>query len=308
MIDLKTLDTFVRVARLSSFRAAAERLHTTQPAISQRIAALEAALGVPVLTRTTRRVTLTPAGRTLLDGAERLLALHGEMLASVTDPAQRVGTLRLGVAETIVHTWLPLLLERTTVAFPRLVFDIEVDITANLRQRLLTDELDVGFVVGPLSTPRLTNEALCSYSLAFIASPNLGLPKGKMSIADFGDLPIITFARNTHPHLRLVEVLQKIGLRRTRIHASTSVATIARMALDGLGVALIPPATVRRELEHRQLVILRTLERVPDLSFVAAWSEGADAALAVDVARLARDVSAQWQADDAKSRRRLAKG
>ncbi len=67
MIDLKSLETFVWVARQQSFRAAAERLNTTQPAVSQRIVQLEDHLGVSLLQRTTRRVALTGKGRILFD-------------------------------------------------------------------------------------------------------------------------------------------------------------------------------------------------------------------------------------------------
>jgi DNA-binding transcriptional LysR family regulator len=293
MIDLRSLETFVRVARLASFRAAAERLNTTQPAVSARIAGLEQALGRQLLIRTTRTVALTQDGRTLLDYAERLLALRDEMVGTMQTPAERVGKLRLGVAETIVHTWLPALIERATASFPRLELEIEVDISANLRGRLINHQLDMAFLVGPLSAPTLVNEALCSYPLTFIASPRLGLPKGRISISRLAQVPIVTFARNTQPYVRLIELLRTVPQPPTRIHCSASVATIARMALDGLGVAVLPPATVERELCGGQLVVLRTIETLPPLAFVAGWAVGADRTLTDEIMRLTREVVAQ---------------
>jgi DNA-binding transcriptional LysR family regulator len=292
MIDLKSLETFVWVARLSNFRIAAERLNTTQPAVSARISGLERALGIKILTRTTRSVRPTQKGLVLLDYAERFLALREEMLGVLVAPAERVGRLRLGVAETVVHTWLPSLLEQATELFPRLELEIEVDISANLRGRLLSRELDMAFLVGPLSAPALVNKALCSYPVAFIASPALGLPKSRVSIARFAHLPIVTFGRNTQPYMQLLDLLQTIASPPTRIHTSASVATIARMALDGLGVAVLPPATVRDELHRGRLIELRTLEKLPALNFVAAWAAGADQMLITEVWRLARDVAA----------------
>jgi DNA-binding transcriptional LysR family regulator len=303
VIDLKSLETFVRVARLSSFRIAAERLNTTQPAVSARIAGIEGLLGLKVLTRTTRSVAPTPEGRILLDYAERLLALREEMLGALLAPAERAGKLRLGVAETVVHTWLPMLIERATELFPRLELEIEVDISANLRGRLLNRELDLAFLVGPLSAPALVNEALCAYPLAFIASPALELPKGPISINRFAHLPIITFARNTQPYMRLIELLHTVSSPPPRIHSSASVATIARMALDGLGVAVLPPATVRDDLRRGRLVELRTKERLPPLNFVAAWAAGADQTLTGEIMRLAKDAAAR-SAGNARVKRR----
>jgi DNA-binding transcriptional LysR family regulator len=119
MIDFRSLSTFVWVAQLRNFHRAAAKLNTTQPAVSQRIAQLEADFGVQLLARDNRSVVLTEAGRAVLGYAERMLSLRNEMIAAVSDPAQLWGSLRLGVAETIVYTWLPQFLERMSAAYPR---------------------------------------------------------------------------------------------------------------------------------------------------------------------------------------------
>src|SRR5437660_12344312 len=85
MIDFRGLETFVWVATLGSFRGAARKLNTTQPAISQRIAQLESDLGIRLLERESRAATPTPRGRALLVYAEKLLGLRAEMLAAIGD-------------------------------------------------------------------------------------------------------------------------------------------------------------------------------------------------------------------------------
>src|ERR1700709_2216350 len=105
MADFKAIETFMWVATLGSFRGAAQRLNTTQPAISQRIAQLERELGVKLLNRDHRMASPTPSGRQLLVYAEKLIGLRAEMMAEVGDRSAMRGVLRLGVAETIVHTW-----------------------------------------------------------------------------------------------------------------------------------------------------------------------------------------------------------
>jgi len=106
MADFKAIETFMWVATLGSFRGAAQRLNTTQPAISQRIAQLEREVGVKLLQRDRRMVLPTPSGRQMMVYAEKLIGLRSEMLAAVGDRSAMHGVLRLGVAETIVHTWL----------------------------------------------------------------------------------------------------------------------------------------------------------------------------------------------------------
>ena len=133
MTDFKAIETFMWVVTLGSFRGAAQKLNTTQPAISQRIAQLEREVGVKLLQRDRRMVLPTPSGRQLMVYAEKLIGLRSEMLAVVGDRSAMRGVLRLGVAETIVHTWLPQLIKSVNHAYPNLSLEIEVDITSNLR-------------------------------------------------------------------------------------------------------------------------------------------------------------------------------
>src|SRR3982750_2889473 len=118
MIDFKALETVLWVARLSSFKAAADKLNTTQPAISVRIAQLERSLGTKLFDRANRNFSVTSSGRQVLDYADRLLRLRVEMIHAVSDRSAMPGSFRLGVTESIVHTWLPAFLERMSSTYP----------------------------------------------------------------------------------------------------------------------------------------------------------------------------------------------
>src|SRR6476646_8264040 len=172
MLDFRSIETFLWVVKLGSFRGAAARLNTTQPAISQRIAQLEREMGVKRLNRDHRVASPTPSGRQLMVYAEKLISLRSEMMAEVSDRSAMRGVLRLGVAETIVHTWLPQLINSVNRAYPNLSLEIEVDITSNLRTRLLAQEIELGLLLGPLTAPTVRNRLLCDYSIGFLASPS----------------------------------------------------------------------------------------------------------------------------------------
>src|SRR6201984_200459 len=142
MTACRSIGTFLWVVTLGSFRGAGQRLNTTQPAISQRIAQLERELGVKLLNRDHRIVSPTPSGRQLMVYAEKLIGLRAEMMAEVGERSAMRGVLRLGVAETIVHTWLPRLIKSVNTAHPNLSLEIEVDIPPNRHARLLGRESD----------------------------------------------------------------------------------------------------------------------------------------------------------------------
>jgi DNA-binding transcriptional LysR family regulator len=308
MIDFKTLETFIWVANLRSFRRAAEKLNTTQPAVSTRIAQLESFLGLRLLERDRRSVAPTSKGHEFLVHAERLIRLRGEMIEAVGDRSTVRGIVRLGVSESIVHTWLPALMKRVNEAYPLLELEIEVDVSPNLLDGLVARDLDLAFLVGPVGNPNVHSRPLCSFPLAFVACDTIPAPRTPMTLERIAERPLITFARNTRPHKALRELLAGKGLRAT-IHASASLEAVVRMALDGIGIAVIPPAIIEKKAEAREkLRLLNTRIRLPDLDYVVGWPAGPDNFAAQKVAEIALQVAGETPEARPARRARRAKG
>ena len=141
--------TFLEIARLGSFRAAAARLNVGQSTVSARIAALEAHLGVDLFDRSHYRATLSDAGRRLLEPASEVVAALGRAETAVSDDAALTRELRIGAVEIIAMSWLGVfvhaLLERYRSVRPRIV----VRPTADLLGLLERDELDIVLVPEP---------------------------------------------------------------------------------------------------------------------------------------------------------------
>ena len=292
MLDFKALETFVWVATLRSFRRAADKLNTTQPAVSIRIAQLETLLGVRLFERDRRSVAPTPKGLQLLDYAERLIRLRADMVEAVGDGAAMRGIVRLGVSETIVHTWLPTLIERVNAAYPNLALEIEVDNSADLNDRLVSKDLDLAFLLAPTENPAVRNRPLCSFPLAFVAAAKMKLPQRAIGLKDIARLPIVTFSRNTQPYVALRELCAREGLRPT-IHASASLATVMRMMLDGIGIAVIPPAILHNVPAKGRPRVLRPPIELPPLHFAIAWPAAPNNPAAAKVAELAVGIAAK---------------
>lgn len=290
MVDFKTLETFMWVATLRSFRGAADKLNTTQPAVSMRIAQLEEFLGIRLLERNKRLVAPTQKGQELLGYAERLIKLRAEMIDSVGDASTMRGVVRLGVSESIVHTWLPALIERVNADYPNLELEVEVDISPSLRERLISKDLDLAFLLGPVTDPNVQSRPLCSFPVAFICSDKIRFAKKPVDLDDIARWPIITFSRNTQPYSNVREMFARKGLRAT-IHASASLATIVRMALDGIGIAVMPPAIIGSNTFAGRLRVLKTRPVLPKLNFVVSWPVTPDSFAAQKVAEIATKVA-----------------
>jgi len=291
MVDFKSIETFLWVVTLGSFRGAAQRLNTTQPAISQRIAQLERELGVKLLNRDHRVASPTTSGRQLMVYAEKLIGLRSEMMAEVGDRSAMRGVMRLGVAETIVHTWLSRLIKSVNTAYPNLSLEIEVDITPNLSARLVAQEIELAFVLGPLSVSSVRNRPLCDYPIGFLASPSLGLGNGPLTVHDLAKFPIITFPRKTQPYEIVRSLFNRPELPPIRLHASASLATVIHMAIEGLGIAVIPTAIVENELADGRLQLLATDLKISPLTFSASWLASPDTVAVELVADLAGKIA-----------------
>jgi DNA-binding transcriptional LysR family regulator len=291
MVDFKSIETFLWVVTLGSFRGAGQRLNTTQPAISQRIAQLERELGVKLLNRDHRVASPTPSGRQLMVYAEKLIGLRSEMIAAVGDRSATRGVLRLGVAETIVHTWLSRLIKSVNTAYPNLSLEIEVDITPNLSARLLAQEIELAFLVGPLSAASVRNRVLCDYRIGFLASPSLGLGPDTLTVHELAKFPIITFPRKTQPYEIVRSLFNRPDLPPIQLHASASLATVIHMATEGLGIAVIPTAIVENELADGRLQLLSTDLKITPLTFSASWLVSPDTLAVELVADLAGKIA-----------------
>lgn len=305
MIDLRSLEAFVWIAKLGRFRAAADRLNVTQPAISTRIAALEAELGVKLFERRSRRIVPTLKGRELVGYAEQILELRGAMRRAADEQAAATGRFQMGVSDTLVHTWFPQLARRINERYPLLALDIQIDIKLNMMAALLDRKLDIAFVTEPVAGPSLITVPLVSYPLGWVASAALGLPKSPVPLARVARWPIITHLRHTRQYEAIRRMLVRDGIGDARVYNSSSIATTVTMAGDGIGVGTVPIAAVAAELRSGKLQLLKVKDApLPAYDFVAAYLADPENHVAAAVAQLAREIASRPFARGAARQRR----
>ena len=269
MVDLKTLEIFYWVARLGGFGRAAEKLHTTQPAVSVRIRQLEERYNIQLFNRSVgQRPSLTPRGVELYALAERMLELDRDIESVLASTLTLRGPIRLGVSE--------------------MTPDVSVDISARLREALLAGEIDLAILLGPLGLPRVRDVALCSYDLAWAASPKLEAVHAG-GLAALGKVPILTFARPTLPVQGLVEAFAAAGLSQPRLFPNSSLAATVRMAVDGIGVCVVPRVVIAEELARNVLREIPCPVALPALDYTASYVEAPHSAHLATVAALAQE-------------------
>lgn len=143
--DTDLLRTFVAIVDAGGFTQAAKQVHRTQSAVSMQVRRLEEQVGKPLFQRDGRGVQLAPDGEALLGYARRLLKLHDEAVAALTQP-ELAGSVRLGTPDDYVARFLPDILARYARCCPRVQVEVLCEPSVNLRRLLAEDRLDLALV------------------------------------------------------------------------------------------------------------------------------------------------------------------
>ncbi|MGR3637468.1 MAG: LysR family transcriptional regulator [Shimia sp.] len=274
-ITLKQLETFVQVADLGSFRRAAERLNTTQPNVSARIAGLEAQLQRKLMERDAGSVRLTPFGENMLGKARQVLASMDDFVAGAGNDVLFDGVLRLGVTEMVAHSWLVPYLSALKEKFPNIDVDLTVDLSANLSEALFNRGLDLALQSGPFGRTTVQALPLGSFPYIWVASPSLGIGQKVLSWPDLAAFSILTHARGTLPFDQISDHMAGFADVPARLVPSTNMAAGIQMTIEGLGVACLPEIMVRQEVADGKLEALRYLWCPDALRFSARFEETA---------------------------------
>ena len=171
-LDTELLATFIAVADCRGFTAAARQLHQTQSTVSLRIRKLEEIVGVRLLARTSRVVSLTPEGITFLAHARRIVRMHAEAVAE-TASRGREGVIRFGAPEDYAERWVPAILDHFRGEFPGVRPDIHCLTSTELLLRLDRGELDLALVAH--HGARTGSRRLRQLRLAWMAAPDFKL-------------------------------------------------------------------------------------------------------------------------------------
>lgn len=269
-MDLKRLETFYWVTRLGSFSGAAARLNTTQPAISARIRQLEGSLGVTLFEGNTRNMRLTFEGRELVEHAGEIITRMADIYGSLGKRKELTGMVRIGAIDTVALTWLPRLIATVGERYPRIKIELLVALSIDLRERLRRGDLDFAFLVEPVPSETIVTLPVGRVAMSWMASPDLELSTVRATPANLAEAVVISHNQGSDLHTRTCDWFRRAGVEPPRFHECSSLATMVRLTMGAVGLAVLPKATLEREVREGTLRLLPPGPRVPDSEIVAA--------------------------------------
>lgn len=247
-MDLAALRIFRAVAEDGSVTQAAIRLNTVQSNVTARIRQLEDELATPLFDRINRRLVITPAGRLLVDYAERLLTLAEEAREAVRAHESPQGLLRLGSMETTAAVRLPPVLVALRAQHPKVELRLTTGPTAQLIQGVLQHQLDAVLVTAPVVHPQLAMETILEEEPALFSAADWPTLKSAAQLAGRGPVAVFTFREGCSYRQRLLDWLRGEGVQIAQINEYGSFEAIIGCVAAGMGISLLPRAVLEMHL------------------------------------------------------------
>jgi DNA-binding transcriptional LysR family regulator len=293
--ELRRLRYFVAVATERNFTRAAERLHVAQPALSRQVRLLERELGVELLRRTTHEVTLTDAGRFLLERAPGVLGATDDLWRAVRAfGAGEQGAVVIGYGASAGYETAPRLLEALAATLPKLELSARLMATAEILDAVGDGAIDAGLVRCPPARAGLEAHVVRRERQGILLRRDHPLAEGApVRLAELGDVPLLLHPREANPgHYDAVLALcHSAGLEPRVLERSAQLDLAQTPVVDGRAMAIvgtssrtvIPPQLTWVALEPPAFLdvalVARDRDRSPALDRVLAAAHEAAAGL-----------------------------
>lgn len=265
-LDTESLGMLIAIVDCGGFTAAAERVGRTQSAVSARIAQLEESLGVRLLERSRRGISLTETGERLVAHARRLLAFESEALADLKGGTPE-GSIRLGMPDDYVDAYFTPTIARFAAAYPRVEISIRCDLSKTLEPEVERGHLDIALITRDLTRP--TGELLKREKLLWLAArghrPERNDP-----------LPLALFPTGCRARPHISAALDAAGRTWRVACTSSSNGGIYSAVETGLCITALPECAA--PAEWRRLGVADGLPPLPDMEVGLVLAPGASAA------------------------------
>lgn len=280
MITDFRLKVFKTVADRLSFTKAAAELLISQPAVTKQINELERLLGKPLFLRHGNRISLTDDGVRLLEYANRILALYGELRdAFVEEQGAFSGEIRLGASTTLSQYVLPGLLAKFRKLYPDVRVTLFNGNTEQIERQIADGKLDFGMIEGTASNPALHYELFMDDELVLVTSAsNTSFTREEITAADLPALPLVIRENGSGTLDVLSRELSRHGLSLRQLHIEMqlgSTESIKHYLFYSDTFAFVSVQAVLDELAANRLRVVEVgdMELVRRFSFVTAHGQ-----------------------------------
>lgn len=293
-MNIRFLETVLWLAKLRTLKATAEHMCITHTAIASRIAALEQDLGVKLFEKSGQGFEPTPDGARFIEEAGKIVESYHKLRRVMLDPTKLRGSLRIGLATTLIPTVFPYLLKTLRDEYPHVSLAVTVDLAERLLRDLKGGRLDLLLISSWPQDHAYEVVPLCSFAMGMVASPALNVDGSKpLTLEQLASHPFIGYPSGTDSHARAESYFSGVD-QVGGVHASNGIHGNVQLAVAGLGISAVPIVSVRAELDTGTLVLLPTVKPYASVHYAAMFSRDGNNELPRAVATLARQAAASF--------------
>ena len=263
-MSFRNFELFCEVAECRNFSKAADRQGVSQSTVSQAVAHLEKQLGIELIDRSHRPLTLTPAGQHFFDGCRELLTGFERLETEVRKLAGCIaGRLRVAAIYSVGLLQMDLYVHHFEDAYPDVELRVDYVHPDQVYERIRSDNADIGLISFPEDTSEFATIPWQEQPIALIVHPDHPLAKRASEGYDSALIEAIqgedfvNFTSELRVRNQLDRWLREAGVSPNVVHEFDNVEQVRRAVEDGVGVALLPEATVKRSIETGTLVSLK---------------------------------------------------
>lgn len=247
-IDSRLLEVFAVVAEELHFGRAAQRLHLSQPPLSQSVRRLEEALGVTLLERTTRSVRLTAAGAELYQRARRMAQDHAELVRAVRQVDKgEAGQLAIGLTPSAAYSRLPQAMYEFRLRCPGISLALHEMNSSDMPEALHQRRLDLALLRPPFADADLSPEPIHSEAMLLAVRRNHPLARRRwVTLAQVVEFDLVGYSRLSSRYFSQVlsRMIASTG-REPRIVQESMIPTVLALVEAGFGAAIVPASLAR---------------------------------------------------------------
>ena len=246
----ESLKVFVTVIEQNSFSRAAEELFLSQPSVSLHVRNLENEFGAKLLHRSSRQLSLTPAGEALFRHAREILKHYDQAKSEINELHHVVsGALKIGASFTIGEYILPRFLAEVSVNYPNVDISVTIANTEEIAQLLHQNHLDIGIVEGSVTLSDIKTEPFMQDNMLLVVPNGHPLSElSKVSARDLQDQVWILRESGSGTRSFSDDLLKSLELRVKRSFVFSSNEGVKEAVINGLGIAIISRLVVRKEI------------------------------------------------------------
>ncbi|AQZ51147.1 LysR family transcriptional regulator [Martelella mediterranea] len=288
MITFKQLEAIYWITELGSFAAAADRLNTTQSAISKRVQELEQQFSVEIFDRSKRTARLTEKGAEILHYAKSLLEERDNFIERVSSNQVLIRHFRIGVTELTAMTWLPQLVKEIKTEYPRVSIEPEVELSATLFDRLMDDTIDLIVIPDVFNDSRCVVTPLKAVENAWMCVPELDPGGETLSLEDLSNFTMLVQGTRSGTGLIYGRWLAEHNIIPSKtIYCESMLAQIG-FTVSGLGVSYLPVPVTRQLVRDGRLKHLAMRGDLPHIRYAVLYRHDRSSSFKKRIAEMAQ--------------------